>query len=232
MGEGGRIWITRGQPGAEATAARLRALGHAPLVASLLEVRPLPPPAELPKGVAALAFTSANAVRAFSAWTPRREWPVFAVGGATAEAAREAGFRAVSSADGDVGALALRIAAERCSGLVLHPCAREAAGDLAGALGATGLRSRAASLRDLRRRDLPTGVCAALDQGAIPVALIHSPKAARALAGLWVAAGRPRLQRTQLLGLSPACLAPVAHLPFAAAHAPTQPNETAMLDLL
>ncbi len=40
----GRIWVTRAEPGAEATAARLRALGHAPLVASLLGVRLLPPP--------------------------------------------------------------------------------------------------------------------------------------------------------------------------------------------
>ena len=129
--------------------------------------------------------------------------------------------------------MALRIAAERCSGLVLHPCAREAAGDLAGALGATGLQVQSLPLYETCAVEtLPTGVSAALDQGAIAAALIHSPKAARALAGLWVAAGRPRLQRTRLLGLSPACLAPVAHLPFAAAHAPTQPNETAMLDLL
>ena len=35
------IWVTRTQPGAEATAGRLRAMGFDPLVAPLLEVRAL-----------------------------------------------------------------------------------------------------------------------------------------------------------------------------------------------
>jgi len=34
-----RIWITRAQPGAEATAAAVRKLGHEAFVAPLLEVR-------------------------------------------------------------------------------------------------------------------------------------------------------------------------------------------------
>ena len=56
-----RIWVTRALPGAEATAARLEAMGLAPLIDPLLEVRDLSPPVDL-AGVAALAFTSVNGV--------------------------------------------------------------------------------------------------------------------------------------------------------------------------
>ena len=59
-----RIWITRAQPGAEVTAERVRALGHEAIVAPLLAVRVLPDVTVDLAGVSALAFTSANGVRA------------------------------------------------------------------------------------------------------------------------------------------------------------------------
>ncbi len=233
MEAGGRIWVTRAQPGADATAARLQARGRSPLVASLLEVRPLPPPAPLSSGVVALAFTSANAVQAFAAWTPQRAWPVFAVGATTAGAARMAGFRQVSSADGDAGALARRIMAAAPTGLLLHPCAREAAGDLSGALATHGVQVMALPLYETCAVErLPTCVSAALEQGDMAAVLLHSPKAARALAGLWDAGGRRELTRVRLLGLSAACLAPLAQLPFAARLAAAEPNEASLLELL
>jgi uroporphyrinogen-III synthase len=61
-----RVWITRARPEAEATAARIAALGWTPLIAPLLEIRPLPAPLEL-EGVGALAFSSRNGVRALAA---------------------------------------------------------------------------------------------------------------------------------------------------------------------
>ena len=57
-------------------------------------------------GAQALLFTSANGARIFAAASPRRELPVFAVGDASAAAARIAGFRTVTSAGGDVTDLA------------------------------------------------------------------------------------------------------------------------------
>ena len=50
-----RIWVTRAQPGADATAERVRALGHDALVAPLLAVRALPDVQVDLSGVAALA---------------------------------------------------------------------------------------------------------------------------------------------------------------------------------
>ena len=98
---------------------------------------------------------------------------------------------------------------------------------------AAGVRVEDLPLYETRAVErLPTSVAIALEQGAVAAVLLHSPKAARALADLWAGAGRPDLRRARLLGLSAACLAPVARLPFSAAHAPAEPNEAAMLDLL
>src|ERR1700712_4198561 len=77
-----KIWITRAQPAAETTAERVRALGHEALVAPLLEVRALEDVEIDLAGVAALAFTSANGVRAFADLSAERQIRVFAVGGA------------------------------------------------------------------------------------------------------------------------------------------------------
>jgi uroporphyrinogen-III synthase len=57
-------------------------------------------------GVGALAFTSVNGVEAFAARSAWRETRVFAVGAATAAAARAAGFADIVSSEGGVTALA------------------------------------------------------------------------------------------------------------------------------
>src|SRR4029453_9258545 len=118
-----RIWITRAQPGADATAERVRALGHEAGVAPVRAGWLFSAVTLDLSGVAALAFTSANGVRAFADASGERGLKVFAVGAATAQAARAAGFKAVLSADGDVEALAEGIAVRRgeLRGAVLHP---------------------------------------------------------------------------------------------------------------
>jgi len=188
MALNGLVWVTRAEPGASATARRLRALGREPLVAPVLEVRPLDAAIDL-EGAAALAFTSANAVRAFAARKPERALPVFAVGEATAKAARDAGFVAVEPAEGDVSALARLIAARR-PGLVLNPTAAEPAADLGALLAASGVAVRTAALYETLPAE-PARALAALD--AVSTVLVHSPKAARRLAELLDAAALARL---------------------------------------
>ena len=81
--------------------------------------------------IATLAFTSANGVAAFAALTPDRTRPVFAVGDATAGAARAAGFDRVQSAGGDLDRLAALLLTQGPGiGPLLVPGAREPAGDL------------------------------------------------------------------------------------------------------
>ncbi|MFN3512591.1 MAG: uroporphyrinogen-III synthase [Phenylobacterium sp.] len=223
------VWITRASPGAEATAERVRALGHSPLVAPLLAVEMVAGPAPDLAGVGALAFTSANGVRAFAERSADRSPPVFAVGAATAAAARAVGFRRVLSADGDVKALAEGLIARKgeIAGAVLHPGAREPAGDLVGALAAAGMEARRLVLYDTVAAPAPQAALDALPE--IDIALIHSPKGAKALAAVLRKHPAPRLR---IVAISKAALAPLARARVAAKACSPLPLEAAMLNLL
>ncbi len=217
------VWITRAEPGASATAGRVQAMGWTPLVAPLLQARALPATLDL-TGIAAVAFTSAQGVRAFAALTGAR-LPAFTVGEATAEAARAAGFGAVQSADGDVAALAELIAGAD-PGPVLHAGALHPAGDLTGDLAARGLVARAVALYDT----LPVQPAAALARlGEIGAVLVHSPRAATLLAG--ILADRPA-PPPRLLALSDAVAAPLRAIENSKIAVAPFPNEASLLNLL
>lgn len=224
-----KIWITRAQPGADATAARVRSLGHQPFVAPVLMVEKLDPgPVDL-EGVGALAFTSANGLAAFCELTGDRSQRVFAVGAATAAAARAAGYSRVLSADGDVAALADGLIARKneIKGVILHPGAAEPAGDLAGALAAHGIETRRLILYDTIPQPLSEAQLAQLSE--IEIALVHSVKGAEALARLLKL--HPQ-QQLRVLALSKAVLKPLARAAVSGrAHAPF-PLEAALLNLI
>ena len=209
--------MTRAQPGAAQTAERLAALGFEPMVAPLLAIRSLPcPPPDL-AGVAALAFTSRNGIDAFAALTRERGLPVFAVGDATAERARQAGFADVRSASGAIGDLA-RLLAEAAPGLVLAPGAKEPAGDLSALL-----RGRVGVRRLPVYEAVETGAEAPPDWDA---ALVHSPRAGRALAGSGPVAGRT------VVVISEAAAAALGPQPEAEVRIAARPDEAAMLEAL
>jgi uroporphyrinogen-III synthase len=226
--EGGRVWVTRAEPGATATAGRLRDLGFEPVVAPLIVIEPVGEgPIDL-TGVGALAFTSANGVAAFAARSVERVLPVFAVGAATAQVARQAGFRGVSSADGDVDALAPLVAARGpYPGVVLHPGAAEGAGDLTGAL--TGLGVPARRLVVYRSVDVSPGDATAAQVRDLTAVLLHSPRAGRGLARWLRANPAPDLVA---LCLSAQVALPLADLPLAAVRVAAAPTEDAVLALL
>jgi uroporphyrinogen-III synthase len=224
-----KIWITRAQPGADVTAERVRALGHEAIVAPLLAVRAFGDVEVDLSGVAALAFTSANGVRAFADLSGERNLRVFAVGAATANAARAAGFRLVLSADGDVEALAEGIAKRRgeLRGAVLHPGAAEPAGDLVGALQAHGLEARQLILYETMPVKLAAEAAGQLVQA--DAVLLHSPKAAQVLAGVLKAHPAPKLRA---LGLSKAVVKPLARAKVGPKAFPPMPLEGALLNLI
>jgi uroporphyrinogen-III synthase len=226
---GGTVWITRAQPGAEATARRLEALGFTALVDPLLEIRDLTPAVDL-TGVAALAFTSANGVKAFARLTSARDLPVFAVGEATAQAARAAGFARASSADGDVEALAQRLVAAR-PGLVLCVGAREPAADLPALLATTEIEARSLAVYAAESRSPGSETLARLPTMA--AVLLHSPRAARVLAAILETAAAPTLRA---LCLSAAVAEPLAaaveNRALASVAFAPRPRESALLDLL
>src|SRR6185437_15144039 len=93
------------------------------------------------------------------------------------------GFRSVLAGDGDVAALAARIAArslEMRGGVVLNPGPVEPAGDLVGALQKAGIEARALALYDT----VPAPIDPAFLTGVpkIDIVLLHSPKASKVLA--------------------------------------------------
>lgn len=224
-----KIWITRAQPGADVTAARVRELGHTPFIAPLLTVEAFPPqPIDL-TGVCALAFTSANGVRAFCEASEDRSLQVFAVGAATAATARAAGFKRVLSADGDVLALAERLAARKAEfkGAILHPGAAEPAGDLVGTLTEAGIEARQVPLYDTVMATLTEAEAAEL--ATVDVALVHSPKGASALAAVLKTHPMPDLV---VLGISKAAIKPLARATVAARTSAPLPLEAAMLNLI
>lgn len=105
------VLVTRSEPGAAATAARVRALGHAPIVMPLTRTVALPEVAAVPEDLpetAVVAVTSAAALRHAPAGLVDRlrRHRCLAVGEATAEAARAAGFADVRSGPGDAEGLA------------------------------------------------------------------------------------------------------------------------------
>jgi uroporphyrinogen-III synthase len=226
-----KVWVTRAEPGASETGQRLMALGHEPLVAPLLVVRRLIDASPDLTDIGALAFTSANGLRAFADVSDRRDLPVFAVGEATAVAARQAGFTEVHAGPSDVAALAADILARRAElkGAVLHASAADPAGDLAGALQAAGVAVRSVALYETVAAARPSQALLERLTG-VDAVLLHSPKAARALAGAFTPA--LDLRGAHLLGLSSACLAPLADIPAADRLTAPAPNEAELLALL
>lgn len=103
MSEPFTIWVTRTADGADNTARAIENLGHKAIVAPVLAVEGLD--VRLDQPFDSVVFTSRNGVRAFAAKSDRRDAPAWCVGDATADAAREAGFDAIVSAEGDVEAL-------------------------------------------------------------------------------------------------------------------------------
>lgn len=223
-----RAWITRASPGAVVTAGRVRALGWEPLIAPVLKTQILPASIDL-AGVGALAFTSANGVRAFSAQVGERDLTVFAVGAATAQTARDAGFKAVLSAEGDVTALGTFIIARAgvLEGAVLHAGAAELAGDLVAQLQGAGVLAQVAAVYETVIAQAPADIIARLD--SIQAVLVHSPRAGRRLGEILSGHAAPKMCAYCLSG---EVLATLDGLVLGAKVAAPMPNEDALLSLL
>ncbi len=222
-----RVLVTRSEPGASETAARLRAAGFEPIVEPLFAITPVE--AELPD-FDAIAFTSANGVRQFAKLNERRGPPVFCVGGRTAAEAAAAGFETVISADGDVNALAQLIIRRLARGArLLHVGNEESRGDLAGQLVAAKLQAAFVALFRAAPVSEPGPTLAAVLAGRdrIDAVLIHSPRAGAILAGF---AGKAGIH-LPVVAISQAAAAPLAGIASPVAIAAT-PDEAAMFSAL
>ena len=232
------VLLTRPAEDAAPLARRLEALGHRALREPLLTIRYLDSAAVDLSGVQALAFTSANGVRALiraRADAPTAGLPVFAVGAATAAAAREAGFASVTAGAGDVESLARVIVAQALTGAgaILHIAGRERAGDLVAALQDAGFTARRLVLYGAEGvTALSDATMAALRAGQIDDVVIFSPRTARQFVTLMTQAG---LQGAgaglRLVALSARVAAAAKGLDFAAVSVAARPDQDALLDL-
>ena len=166
------LLIVRPQPGADATAARARALELEPVSVPLFAIKPIdwtPPDSE---HFDALLLTSANAVRhAGEAVSRYAALPTFAVGHATQAAANASGLGVVATGDSGVEAI-LPVIEEKGWTRVLHLAGRDHHPYPPTALQVTTCIVYAAIETDAALPDPPY------------VALLHSERAATRLAQL------------------------------------------------
>jgi uroporphyrinogen-III synthase len=233
-----RILITRAAGDAERLAATLTARGHACVIEPLTRIRFIPEAAQtlapFLEGTQAALFTSANGVRAFAAATPLRDLRAFAVGDATAQAARDAGFGMVESAGGAVEDLAALVLArlKPSGGALLHAAGSVVAGDLQGLLEAAGFNLRRAVLYEAEPATaLSAATRDALQRGAINAALFFSPRNAAIFARL--AGGlEDATARIVAVALSRAVAEKLAALPWRRIAVAAAPNEAALIAAL
>ena len=189
-----RIWVARPEPGAARTGERLAALGHRPLLAPVLRVRPTG--AALPPGpYDGLILTSANALDAALAIADPgalRGIPIFAVGSRTAALA-EARLGPVTVGTGDAAALAALVRRRLAPGArLIHLAGADRKPEPASALAVAGyaLETHVAYAAEAVPH-LPEAAFAALaaSPSGLDAALHYSRRSARVAHRLSEAAG-------------------------------------------
>lgn len=230
------VLITRPRSDAEALARQLEARGHEVLIEPLLTIRALEFKPIALDDAQALIVTSANAVRALRDAAILAARPVYAVGEASARAARAAGAREVHTGPGDGRALAEVIAAERDpgAGALVHLCGAEVRPGLAEALLARGFCYRAEVVyRAEPATTLSEGLERWLRRGLLEAALFFSPRSAKVFSDLVRVAGLGGgIAGAAALCLSAAVAANLRDLPWRTVRIAARPDQAALLGLL
>jgi uroporphyrinogen-III synthase len=184
------VLVTRPQPDDEATAASLRARGLEVLTAPMLRFEPVAFQDDTDAAYGAVIVTSANALRGIEPHLENSRLlalPLFAVGERTADAARDAGFEKVISADGDAAGLRDCVLASvktkelKKASPLLYLAGADLARDLAGELGERGFTVVThTTYRMAPVSSLPREICDAFAAHRIEAVLHYSRRSARA----------------------------------------------------
>jgi len=110
------VLITRPEEEYADTASMVAALGYQPVPCPMLMIETIAADFSDIQKFQGLIFTSAGALPPFCEQSDVRDLPVYTVGDATAERARQAGFTKVTSAGADLAALEVLLRAENLSG--------------------------------------------------------------------------------------------------------------------
>lgn len=227
-----RVLVTRPEPGAGSTARRLRAMGYEPVLLPLTEIRGLATAAHPVGPWDAVVITSANAIRHAPAALvgALASVPAYAVGEATAGAARAAGLSDVIAGRGDAAALAALVDLPPGSRL-LYLCGRVRRPDFETALAAR--RIDVIPLETYDTQAVPIADATASTLGLIDAVAIHSAEGATALARLVV---RPAfaevLGGSVLVAISARAAKPVAGAFADRIVVAPEPSDAAMVEAL
>ena len=181
-----RLVVTRPIADAQVLAEKLASLGHDAMVAPLFTVRPRSPLIIPDRVHVAVAFTSANAVKAAAADAALERLKAiraYAVGPQSADEARRAGFTDVAQGGGDARSLIAAIAARETvdGGPVLYLSGDTISVDVAGALETSGFAVDRVVAYDTQAVEaLPAEVDRAIRAGAVDGVLLYSARAAEA----------------------------------------------------
>jgi uroporphyrinogen-III synthase len=234
-----RFLVTRPQAEAELTVAELRQRGHRALIAPVLAIEPVANAPFDPASFDAIIMTSGNAARALAAHSalPRSlALPVFAVGGRTAQAARDLGFSNVASAEGDATDL-LALLRERHGtpgGRLLYLAGSDRSRDLEAELAPGGIRVETVVMyRATAATRLPGDVEQALRDAVVDGVLHYSR---RSTAIFLDCADKGRLDAF-VRPLAHYCLSqraaePLSARGFGKVRIARHPDEAALLDLI
>ena len=163
----------RPEPGATATVERARAMGLEAIAIPLFKTEPVPWIAPAADRFDALLLTSANAVRhGGDELRKLRHLPVYVVGAATAQAARNHGFTIAEVGNGGVNALLESVPSSRLK--FLHLCGEDRKAP-------TVMAHEITAIVTYRAIEIPEPE---LSSAPDDIALIHSPRASRRLAEL------------------------------------------------
>jgi uroporphyrinogen-III synthase len=230
-----RVLVTRPLPDGERTAAALRAKGHEVLLTPLMQVRPVP--AVIAGNWSAVIITSANALRVLSPTQIELllKLPLYAVGDRSAEAARDAGFREIRSAQGDATAL-IRLIDERYANEAvphLYLAGVDRAADVEGALASKGIKVTTVEVYRTMVMGFPPELIAAIERSELNTVLHFSRRSAEN----FVIGARTAGLVTQALALKHLCLSAQVAEPLNAASARNvavarRPDEASLLALL
>jgi uroporphyrinogen-III synthase len=206
------VLVTRPHPDSETTAAALRAKGHEVVLAPMLRFEPVAC-SGLDADYGAVIVTSANALRAVEGQIGEDllKRPVFAVGEATAKAARKTGFGKVAAANSDAAALRELVLASvkkrqfRKSDALLYLAGADLSRDFAGEFGADGLDVvTVTTYRMAALSHLPREVCEAFAANTIQAVLHYSQRSAHA----FLDASRAEGVEISALAVPHCCLSP------------------------
>lgn len=234
------VLLTRPQERTEKLADNLRRMGYETLSAPMLALRPTGEPLPPFADCQALVVTSASAIDALDKVACRAAGlmakPLYAVGTATAEVARAAGFAHVRSADGDGAALAalLRQDGDAARGCLLHMAGRDTDDAMAADLRDAGFSVRPWCLYAAEMAtELPEDVAQRLREGRIDAALFFSARSAEAWEAVIRQAGMEACCSALIaIGISEAVAGRLRSLPWRQLRAAAHPSEAAVIEAL